>query len=83
MNFFHAFQYFAIVWWSEKKTIMKVFHCPWQVALLILVVSGMSYGLWRAHKPEDYVPFIALSNVVSLMHFWYDGFVWSVRKNQV
>ncbi len=83
MNFFHAFQYFAIVWWSEKKTIMNLFHCPRQVALLILIVSGMGYGLWRAHKPEDYVPFVALWNVVSLMHFWYDGFVWSVRKNQV
>ena len=21
MNFFHAFQYFAIVWWSEKKNL--------------------------------------------------------------
>ncbi|MEY3015464.1 MAG: hypothetical protein RIT45_4199 [Pseudomonadota bacterium] len=23
------------------------------------------------------------SHVVSIMHFWYDGFVWSVRKKQV
>ena len=24
-----------------------------------------------------------LTIVVSLMHFWYDGFIWSVRKKQV
>ena len=83
MNFFHAFQYFAIVWWTEKKTIMNLFRCPWQLALLILLVCGLGYGFWRAHRPQDYVPFIALGNVVSLMHFWYDGFVWSVRKGQV
>jgi hypothetical protein len=83
MNFFHAFQYFAIVWWSEKRTIMRVFHCPWQAALAILLCSGLGYGYWRARSPQSFVPIIALGNVVSLMHFWYDGFVWSVRKNQV
>jgi hypothetical protein len=25
----------------------------------------------------------ALTMVVSLMHFWYDAFVWSVRKSQI
>ena len=25
----------------------------------------------------------AITIVVSIMHFWYDGFVWSVRRNQV
>ena len=62
---------------------MRVFRCGWQVALAILLVSGLGYGFWRAHRPQDYVPFVALGNVVSLMHFWYDGFVWSVRKGQV
>ena len=45
--------------------------------------GGLGYGYFRAGNPEDYVPFIALGNVVSLMHFWYDGFVWSVRKGDV
>ena len=83
MNFFHALQYFATVWWSEKKTIMRVFHCPPQVALIILLGCGLGYGYWRARAPQTFLPIIALGNVVSLMHFWYDGFVWSVRKNQV
>ncbi len=25
----------------------------------------------------------AIMLVVSLVHFWYDGFIWSVRKSQV
>jgi hypothetical protein len=25
----------------------------------------------------------ALGAVISLMHFWYDGFVWSVRRHDV
>jgi hypothetical protein len=83
MNFFHAFQYFAIVWWSEKKTIAELFHAPAQLAFLILIVSGLGYGFWRMTRIEEIVPIIALGNVVSLMHFWYDGFVWSVRKGQV
>jgi hypothetical protein len=26
---------------------------------------------------------LAVTLVVSLMHFWYDGFVWSARRKQV
>jgi hypothetical protein len=25
----------------------------------------------------------AVTIVISLMHFWYDGFVWSVRRQEV
>jgi len=25
----------------------------------------------------------ALTAVIALMHYWYDGFVWSVQKRQV
>ena len=40
-------------------------------------------GLWRAWEPWHVQATIALGNVVALMHFWYDGFVWSVQKRQV
>ena len=72
-----------MVWWSERQSLTTLLHAPGPVALALLLIAGFSYGLWRAHKPEDYVPFVALGNVVSLMHFWYDGFIWSVRKGQV
>ena len=82
MNFFHALQYFAIVWWSEKATLLRFLRSP-LVALPVFVGAGLGYGFWRAHRPDAAVAVVALGNVISLMHFWYDGFVWSVRKGQV
>ena len=82
MNFFHALQYFAIVWWSERGNLTRTFRWA-PLAVGALLSFGLGYGFWLAHRPADLVPVVALSNVVSLMHFWYDGFVWSVRKGHV
>lgn len=82
MNLFHALQYFAIVWWSERSNLIRTFRWA-PVGLGALLLLGLGYGFWLAHRPSDVVPIVALGNVVSLMHFWYDGFVWSVTKNQV
>lgn len=82
MNFFHALQYFAIVWWSERGNLTRTFRWA-PLAVAALLSFGLGYGFWLARTPAVLVPVIALSNVVSLMHFWYDGFVWSVRKGHV
>ena len=82
MNFFHALQYFAIVWWSERGTLTRTFRLA-PLGLVVLLSFGLGYGVWLAHRPSDLIAVVALSNVVSLMHFWYDGFVWSVRKGHV
>jgi hypothetical protein len=26
---------------------------------------------------------VSVATVITLMHFWYDGFIWSVQKHQV
>ena len=88
INFFHALQYFAIVWWSEKKNVISLFgltQLPFRAAaaLLILIVPAFTYGVWAVVKPGQTVAVVAVTAVVSIMHFWYDGFVWSVRKQQV
>ena len=83
MNFFHALQYFALVWATERKTMTRFLRCPPALALPLFVAAGLGYGFWRAHTPDAVVAVVAVGNVVSLMHFWYDGFVWSVRKGQV
>lgn len=88
MNFFHALQYFAIVWWSEEKTIVSLFGLTQlsmrrTIALVLLVVPAIAYGLWATVQPGMAIGVVAVSHVVSIMHFWYDGFVWSVRKKQV
>lgn len=83
MNFFHALQYLALVWWMEKKNLASVFRCGAPLAFAIFIVATLGYGFWRAWEPWQFQFTIALGNVVSLMHFWYDGFVWSVQKGQV
>ena len=83
MNFFHAFQYFGIVWWSEKTNLTRLLFGQKALALLVLLAVGGAFAYFRTNPVETYVPFLALGNVVALMHFWYDGFIWSVRKGQV
>ena len=83
MNFFHAWQYFALVWWSEKERLQEVLRSGPALALAAFVGVSFAYGYWRASRPADIVLFLAVANVVSLMHFWYDGFIWSVRRGDV
>jgi hypothetical protein len=85
MNFFHAFQYFGIVWWSEKKSIAELFHARDKpvIAALWMIGLPLAYGIWAAVQPGMSTAVLAVTIVVSIMHFWYDGFIWSVRKKQV
>ena len=88
MNFFHAIQYFGIVWWSEKKNMRKLFqltNVPWGVPLTAVLFVGIAsvYGLAAEVVNTDIRWFWAITLVCSTMHFWYDGFIWSVRKKQV
>ncbi len=89
MNFFHAWQYFGLVWWSERGNLRRrlgLGRARWggAAALLVMLAVTGAYGLW-AELVDSREQRVALSVtlVVSLMHFWYDGFVWSVRRREV
>jgi len=88
MNFFHAWQYFALVWWVEKKNIARTFGvegkpwAPW-LALALLLAVGFGYGLWAEMNDGTSPVAYNLIIVIAIMHFWYDGFIWSVRKKMV
>jgi hypothetical protein len=88
MNVFHAVQYFAIVWIKEKDNLQTRFrltdtrHGKLLLAGLFiapLVIYGIIYE-WVEMSSNW---FYALMLTVTLLHFWYDGFIWSVRKKQV
>ncbi len=88
MNFFHAWQYFAIVWWSENKNLSERFgvaHLRFGKAVTFVIVFGAVtlYAVWTYPDPGKNTALLALTLVVSIMHFWYDGFIWSVRKKQI
>ncbi|HEX8825358.1 MAG TPA: hypothetical protein VF794_35920 [Archangium sp.] len=95
VNFFHALQYFAIVWWAEQENLPRLFRVEgrrWAkpsalflflfVSLLYGVLLGFGYS-YLAPKGLALSTTMALVSTVALMHFWYDGFVWSVRKKAV
>ncbi len=88
MNFFHAWQYFAIVWWSENKNLSERFgvaHLRFGKPLTFIIVFGIVtlYAVWSYRDPGKNTAALAVTLVVSIMHFWYDGFIWSVRKKQI
>jgi hypothetical protein len=88
MNFFHAWQYFAIVWWSENKNIAGVLgvsrlHFSREVTFAVVFGTAAAYGYWASSFQGGKPALLALTVVVSIMHFWYDGFIWSVRKRQI
>jgi hypothetical protein len=85
MNLFHAVQYLALVWAMEGKRIATLMRLPSrpQVALAIYLGSVIAYGLGVQALDSDLTTLWAITMVVSLMHFWYDAFVWSVRRAQV
>jgi len=85
MNLFHAVQYLALVWAMERDRIANVFRVPGRPRLaLALYLAGVgAYGLGVQAVDASMTVLWAITIVCSLMHFWYDAFVWSVRKAQV
>ncbi len=87
MNFFHALQYFAIVWFMEHKNITRLFRLQnfsfgKFMALVWTVTICFLFGLWAGY----YATGAWMTSVVlttSILHFWYDGFIWSVKKKLV
>lgn len=87
MNFFHAWQYFAIVWSTDRQNVRRIFGLSsvpggqW-LSLALFIALPLGFGFWGeayAHATS----LVILWNVIAVMHFWYDGFIWSVRKQQV
>jgi hypothetical protein len=83
MNLFHAVQYLALVWVSERKTVVARFGGHAKVAALVAGTAILSYGFAAEIVDRDFRIFWAITMTVSLLHFWYDSFIWSVARRQV
>jgi hypothetical protein len=87
INLFHAVQYFALVWLKEGPRMHQAMQrrrptLPSLIALALFLLICLAFGIaYQLGKDARWLagPFIACS----LLHFWYDSFVWSVRKKQV
>jgi len=88
MNLFHAFQYFGIVWWSEQRVLVKRLtlersRLAKPIAAFIFVTLTLIYGAMAEIVADDSRFLWSIVQTVALMHFFYDGFIWSVRKKQI
>ena len=88
MNVFHAFQYFGMVWWSERRSIMRGLrvdgYCWGGLAAAALLVGvAVTYGGLVEAISSSHRWWWSLTLTVVIMHFWYDGFIWSVKKGDV
>jgi hypothetical protein len=73
------------VWATEQKTISKRLGSTSYRGRAAVVFFGSvaAYGVVAQLIDPGLTVLWSLTIVVSLMHFWYDGFVWSVRKKQI
>jgi hypothetical protein len=88
-NIYHAIQYYFIVYISEGSLISGKFGISKENKKGILmfycfvVLSGcLLFAIVRS-KTEGLGLFGAFWVMTSLLHFWYDGFIWSVRKQHI
>ncbi len=84
MNLTHAVQYLALVWAQERGNLQRRLRVK-SVGLALALFLGpvLLYGVGAELLDPDREGLWALTLVVSLMHFWYDGFIWSVGRRQV
>jgi hypothetical protein len=91
MNLFHSVQYFALVWWAERGNLARssrLTRVSYGMPLLLVAFAAvtLSVGTLLQTYGRDYTVMrwtASLALVISLMHYWYDGFVWSVRRREV
>jgi hypothetical protein len=91
MNLFHSIQYFALVWWAERGNLARSsrlaaisYGTPLLLALFATITLSLGTFLQAYGRDYTVMRWIAsLALVISLMHYWYDGFVWSVRRREV
>ena len=75
------------MWWAEQSNLVNLSQrvsprFPTSVVFLIFLTIAFAYGLWAELSTGGDLVF-ATTLTVSLLHFWYDGFIWSVRKKSV
>ncbi|WP_375758793.1 hypothetical protein [Corallococcus exercitus] len=84
MNLLHAVQYLALVWAMEGSRLRERLRLKWRgLALALFLGTVAAYGVGAELLDPDLESLWAFTLVVSLMHFWYDGFIWSVARKHV
>lgn len=81
INFGHSIQYIAITWYAENKNLEKLFSTTKLIAFCLFILTGLTYGLLVTNTTSYILARVSLG--VALLHYFYDGFIWSTRKKQI
>lgn len=88
-NIYHALQYVFIVFVSERSNLseitgLKQKHNKGVNLLYFLVIIPFMLVFAGLRQMTSALPYLAAFWLLtSLMHFWFDGFIWSVRRQDV
>jgi hypothetical protein len=88
INLFHAVQYFALVWLKEgerihdgtEKIVGGGIHRLAALGLFVALCAGFGIA-YQYGQGSRWLGGLFIA--CSLLHFWFDSFVWSVRRKQV
>lgn len=91
VNFFHAWQYFGIMIWAEKENLVKTFRLSGLpkarvFAILLFLLIAILFGFWVIYfVPVGNAGRIGVSTLITVgvIHFYFDSFIWSVRKKEI
>lgn len=89
MNFYHALQYFAVLWFSEKSNLRTQLGLyddvrgdllSFAAAAAFVFLAGSLYRIYGYNLFELRLA-ASIGLAVSLLQDWYDGFIWSARSS--
>lgn len=84
---FHAVQYLALLAWAETPSLGRRLRLSGTrlgslLPAALILGTSLAAGVWvAAHWNEKTASLLVL--VVGAVHYWCDGFIWSVRKGDV
>lgn len=88
-NIYHAIQYYFIVLITERPNLSTLTGIPQSNkkglnAVYFLVVLPFVFVMAGLRQTTSTVEYLAAFWILSsLLHFWFDGFIWSVRKQDI
>ncbi|MDP3274922.1 MAG: hypothetical protein Q8Q09_06960 [Deltaproteobacteria bacterium] len=85
MNLFHAVQYLALVWSSEGRRIFSPSRRRVGFVLLASLLGAYGVlGMLADNTQQSLgVGLWSVALTISIVHYWYDGFIWSVARNEI
>ncbi len=78
----HALQYYWIVWHKEKAHLFTKLSAITSLLIFILVTFLCTFLIYLIVE-EWFEVGVAMIVAIRILHFWYDGFIWSVRSNDL